>query len=159
MPTGQHPRGLVLGGFLLAALAVGGCAVKPTPSPTAATIPATASAGPSNAATTPPSLRGTYTADIEGTTASSGIWTLTITETDVLITNPRSTEPFSVDPHEVTETKLVVLASQDCPDQSTVTDGEYTMKLEGDKLTFTALHDSCGDRKAVLATEPWTRTP
>lgn len=159
MPTGQHPRGLVLGGLLLAVVAVGGCAVKATPSPTPP--PAATPAGPaaSNTRTTPPDLRGTYTADIEGTTASSGIWTLTITETDVLITNPRSTEPFSVDPHEVTETKLVVLASQDCPDQSTVTDGEYTMKLEGDKLTFTALHDSCGDRKAVLATEPWTRTP
>ena len=154
-----RPRGLVLGGFLLAALAVGGCAVKPTPSPTAATIPATASAGPSNAATTPPSLRGTYTADIEGTTASSGVWTLTITPTDVLITNPRSTEPFSVDPHEISETRLVVLAAPDCPDQASVTDGEYAISLQGDTLTFTAVHDSCGDRKAVLATTPWIRKP
>jgi hypothetical protein len=157
MAAWPHPRGLVLGGLVLAALVVGGCAVKATPSPTIPGATPATSAQASTGGTTPPDLRGTYTADIEGTTATSGIWTLTITETDVLITNPGGSEPFSVDPHEVTETSLLVVPSQDCPDQSTVTDGEYAISLKGNVLTFTALHDSCGDRKAVLATAPWTR--
>jgi hypothetical protein len=155
----RHPRGLVLGGFVLALLTVSGCAVKDTPSASASAGAPGTSAQPSNSATTPPDLRGTYTADIEGTTATSGVWTLVITETDVLITNPNSNEPFSVDPHEVTETRLLVVPSADCPDQSTVTDGEYVISLQGDKLTFTAVHDSCGDRKATLSTSPWTRKP
>ena len=140
-------------------LAVGGCAVKATASPTASAATAAITVGPSNPVTTPPDLRGTYTADIEGTTATSGVWTLTITETDVLITNPHSTEPFSVDPHEVTETLLTLMPAQDCPDQSEVTTGQYSISLQGDKLTFTAVQDSCGDRKAVLSTAPWTRKP
>ncbi|MBI3745472.1 MAG: hypothetical protein HY264_02890 [Chloroflexi bacterium] len=158
-----HPRGfvlggLVLGGLVLAALALGGCAVKETRSATPPGTPATSPAA-SNPGTIPAALRGTYTADIEGTTATSGVWTLTITETDVLITNPHSSEPFSVDPHEVTETLMTLVPAQDCPDQSVVTTGRYSISLQGDKLTFTAVQDSCGDRKAVLSTSTWTRKP
>lgn len=159
MSTKPHRRGQVLGGLFLAVLALGGCAVKGTPSPTAPAPTAATTVVPSNLGTTPPDLRGTYTADIEGTTATSGVWTLTITETDVLITNPHSTEPFSVDPREVTETLMTLLPAQDCPDQSQATAGQYSISLQGDKLTLTAVQDSCGDRKAVLSTAPWTREP
>ena len=141
----------------MAALALGGCAVKATPPAGATGTPATSPAA--SAGTVPAALRGTYTADIEGTTATSGVWTLTITETDVLITNPNSSEPFSVDPHEVTATTMTLVPAPDCPDQSVATVGQYAIKLEGDKLTFTAVQDSCGDRKAVLSTATWTRKP
>lgn len=66
---------------------------------------------------------------------------------------------FSVDPSALTESQLTVRPGADCPDQSTVTDGVYAISLTGSTLTFTADHDSCGDRKATLASSPWTRKP
>ena len=64
---------LVLVGLFLAVLAVGGCAVKATASPTASAVTAATTVGPSNPVTTPLDLRGTYTADVDGTTATSGV--------------------------------------------------------------------------------------
>jgi hypothetical protein len=157
MLAGSRLRWPILVGLLTLTLIATGCAVKPTPGATTPVASAGASLTPSAKLVTPGDLRGTYTADVEGTTASSGVWTLTITATDVLITNPGDTTPFSVDPTDLSESTLMVAASQDCPDQSSITGGEYSVSLQGATLTFKAVRDSCGDRKAVLSTVPWTR--
>lgn len=159
MTSVSRPRMFVLASFTIAALAIGGCAAggsSPAASATAVPTMAPTAAPP---VVVPTALRGTYTASVSGTTATSGTWTLQITASDLLLTNPNGGDPFSVDPSAVTESQLTVRPGADCPDQSTVTDGVYAISLTGATLTFTADHDSCGDRKATLATAPWTRRP
>ena len=142
------------------ALAAAGCnATGATPIPPVVTqAPTRAPTTPAPVVSTPEALRGSWTADIQGTTASSGIWTLVITESNVMLQNPFG-ELFSVGPTSVSETAMVLAASPDCPDQSTVTPGTYILALAGDALTITVEADSCGDRSGVLATTPWTRKP
>lgn len=159
MTSRSRARLFVLASFAIAALAISGCSAGgSSPAALATAVPTTpATAAPP--VVVPTALRGTYTASISGTTASSGTWTLEITASDLLLTNPNGGDPFSVDPSAVTESQLTVRPGADCPDQSTVTDGVYAISLTGATLTFTADHDSCGDRKATLATAPWTRKP
>jgi hypothetical protein len=107
----------------------------------------------------PDAMRGTWTADIENTTASSGVWTLVVNGSDLTLQNPIGGNPFSIDPTAVTTTTLSVAASADCPDQSVVTPGTYSISLQGDTLRFTLTSDSCGDRSAVLTGGTWTRKP
>jgi hypothetical protein len=164
--------GSALLAIAVAALAVGACSSGASPTPSASVAQAAsvaptaiASAGPTAIASlappvvVPAALRGTYTAAVNGTTASSGTWTMEMTASDILLTNPIGGDAFSVDPSAVSETSLTVRPSSDCPDQATITDGQYTMSLSGATLTITALHDSCGDRKATLSTTAWTRKP
>ena len=121
---------------------------------------ATPTAAPSRSAVTvPEALQGTWTAEVRNTTASSGRWTLKVSPNDLQLQNPGSSESFSIDPTAVTATTLTVAASTDCPDQSTVTPGTYTLKVEGNTLTISLGSDSCGDRAAVLTAGPWTRAP
>ena len=141
-------------------LAVAACnATGATPIPTRATPPTAAPATTAPSISTPPALRGTWTAEVNGTSASSGLWTLAITETNVSLQNPVGGEPFTLDPVSMTATSLVLPAASDCPDQSVVTAGTYTLALAGDRLVITLVSDSCGDRSATLTTSPWVRKP
>jgi hypothetical protein len=159
MTSAMSPRVFLIASLAIATLVTGGCSAGgSSPAASATAVPTTpATAQP--LVVVPTTLRGTYTASISGTTASSGTWTLEITASDLLLTNPNGGDPFSVDPSAVTESQLTVRPAADCPDQSTVTDGVYAISLTGATLTFTADHDSCGDRKATLASAPWTRKP
>jgi hypothetical protein len=143
------------------ALAAGGCnATGATPLPTATTAPLATAAPQSTplpAITTPADLQGTWTSDVEGTSASSGIWTLTISNSNWTLQNPVGGDLFSIGPIAVTETSLLLAADSGCPDQSTVTTGTYTLALTGDSLKITLVSDSCGDRSATLVAGPWTR--
>lgn len=130
------------------------------PAPTITPVPTlSAAATPLPSITTPAGLRGTWTADVEGTTASSGVWTLEISSSDLTLQNPRGGDPFSVGPIAISEASLVLAADSGCPDQATVTTGTYTLALTGDSLVITLVGDSCGDRSAVLVAGPWTRKP
>jgi hypothetical protein len=131
-----------------------GVAPLPTRAPTATPAPAATAGAVVNV---PAALRGTWTADVQGTTASSGLWTLTISDSNLALTNPVGGDPFTLDPTSITEDSLVLPAGADCPDQTTVTPGSYGLALEGDTLTITLVSDSCGDRSGVLASAPWTR--
>jgi hypothetical protein len=104
-------------------------------------------------------MRGTWTADVQGTTASSGIWKLEISASNLSLQNPVGGEPFTLDPTSMTETSLTLPAADDCPDQSVITPGTYKLALINNQLVITLVSDSCGDRSGTLATVPWTRAP
>jgi len=53
----------------------------------------------------------------------------------------------------------MLAADAGCPDQVTVTPGNYTLALSGNTLRITLVSDSCGDRSGVLVASPWTRKP
>lgn len=144
-------------GLLLFAFAATACnATGETDAPTRTPAPSiTTSVAP--AVSTPVAMRGTWTADVQGTSSSSGAWTLEITESNLALTNPVGGDPFTLDPVSMTDTTLVLPAGSDCPDQSVVTAGTYTLKLSGGTLTIGLVSDSCGDRSAVLVTSPWSR--
>ncbi|MBI3745204.1 MAG: hypothetical protein HY264_01505 [Chloroflexi bacterium] len=146
---------------LLVAIVTGGCnATGATQIPTvklATPTPPTTASGSAVVISTPPSLRGTWTADVEGTTASSGVWTLEITAANLALQNPVGGDSFTLDPTSITDTSMVLPAAADCPDQSVVTPGMYSLALTGDALVITAVSDSCGDRRAVLVAGPWAR--
>lgn len=152
---------LVTTAFMLLALAAAGCnATGATPSPVPATPPpATQAASLAPAITTPAALRGTWTAEITGTTSSSGLWILVISESNLSLQNPIGGEPFTLNPTSMSETAMVLPAESDCPDQSTVTPGTYALALAGDKLIITVKSDSCHDRSGVLSTQTWTKKP
>lgn len=144
----------------LVATACNATGAKPLPTATATPVATAAPAAtPLPAITTPADLRGTWTADVEGTTASSGIWTLNISESNLTLQNPVGGDLFSLGPTAISETALVLAADSGCPDQTTVTDGTYTLKLTGNSLAITVISDSCGDRRATLVSAPWTRKP
>jgi len=147
---------------VLALVAAACNATGATPLPTATTVTAATAAPAATqlpAITTPADLRGTWTADVEGTTASSGIWTLDISESNLTLLNPVGGDRFSIGPIAISETSLVLEASSDCPDQAAVTVGTYSLALTGDSLRITLLSDSCRDRSAVLVAAPWMRKP
>jgi hypothetical protein len=151
---------LLTGALFVLALAITGCnATGATPSPLPTSPPATRAPTNPPPITTPEALRGIWTADISGTSASSGLWTMEISESNVLLQNPVGGDLFSVGPTAMTETSLVVAADPDCPGQSTVTPGTYTLALVGDRLRITLESDSCGDRSGVLSSAPWTKKP
>jgi len=144
-------RSLAAALILVATMAASCGATGVTPLPTA-TIAVT-----SAPVTTPASLRGTWTSDVVGTTASSGKWMLLISDSNVALQNPVGGDPFTLDPTSMSETSIVFPAAADCPDQKSVTEGQYTIALTGDTLVFTLVNDSCGDRSATLTTAPWRR--
>ena len=138
-----------------ALLALGACnAVAGTPY--AATPASTAGQASAAGRVVPEALRGTWTADVRGTTASSGTWTLLISESNLALGNPIGGDPFTLDPVSISATAMVLPADAGCPDQSVVTPGTYTLAISGDTVRITG-SDSCGDRRAVLTTGPWTR--
>ena len=155
-------RRLALGGLVLCGLvlvAVGCNATGATPIPTRTAPTPTTSMTDAPAISTPIALRGTWVADVQGTTASSGVWKLEVSESNVSLQNPVGGEPFTLDPSSMTATSMVLPAASDCPDQSVVTSGTYVLALAGDSLVITVESDSCGDRSAVLVSTPWTREP
>ncbi len=148
---------------LAVALAAAACnATGAPPLPTATPVPIPSKATPATPApvvVTPDDLRGSWTANVQGTTASSGLWTLEISSADLMLQNPVGGDLFSLGPTLVSETSLVLAADAECPDQATVTPGTYTLALTGDSLRITLVSDSCGDRSGVLVAGPWTRKP
>ncbi|HEY3333613.1 MAG TPA: hypothetical protein VGK16_00140 [Candidatus Limnocylindrales bacterium] len=134
---------------LLGAIACNAPAVTPLPTATAAPV--------TPSIVTPAALRGTWTAEVRGTSASAGVWKLLISDSNFALQNPIGGDPFTLDPTAVTETSVVFPPGEDCPDQTTVTEGRYSMTLRGNTLTFTLISDSCGDRSATLTTTPWSR--
>jgi hypothetical protein len=150
-------KGLLLAAASVVAVACNATGATPIPTQTAPPPSISATAAPS--ISTPADLRGTWTADVQGTTASSGIWKLEISASNMSLQNPVGGEPFTLDPTSMTGTSLVLPAGEDCPDQTVVTPGTYTLALTGDSLVITLVSDSCGDRSGVLAAVPWTRVP
>ena len=144
--------------LLVMVLIATGCnATGVAPLPTATSTPvATATTAPA-AITTPAALRGTWSAAVVGTSASSGVWKLIVSDSNVALQNPIGGEAFTLDPTVFTETSLVFPAASDCPDQTVVTPGTYKLALTGDALVITLVSDSCGDRSATLVTTPWKR--
>jgi hypothetical protein len=130
-----------------------------TPIPTRTVPPPSIAATAAASISTPVDMRGTWTADVQGTTASSGIWKLQISASNLSLQNPVGGEAFPLDPTSMTETSLVLPAGEDCPDQTVVTPGTYTLALTGNSLVITMLRDSCGDRSGVLTAAPWARVP
>jgi hypothetical protein len=155
MPRRSAPALLLT---VVIAAACNATGATPLPAATAAPVAtAAAAATPYSPITTPLDLRGTWTADVRGTTASSGTWTLRISTSNLQLQNPVGGDFFSLDATAISETSLVLAASSDCADQATVTVGTYTLALTGDSLKITLVGDSCGDRSGVLVTAPWTR--
>ena len=141
---------------LLALVAAACNATGDVPGPTAGpTASATASSAP--AISTPVDLRGTWTADVQGSTASSGVWTMLISDSNVALQTPVGGDAFTLDPISMSDAGVTFPADADCPDQSAVTQGVYTFSLDGDTLRIVLTSDSCGDRSAVLGAAPWTR--
>lgn len=149
--------------WLVLAISAAACnATGVPPLPTATAVPVATRATPSTPApvvVVPEDLRGTWAANVQGTTASSGLWTLEISSSNLMLQNPVGGDLFSLGPTLVSETSLVLAADAECPDQATVTAGTYTLALTGDSLRITLVSDSCGDRSGVLVAGPWTRKP
>ena len=143
--------------ILLLALVAAACnATGDVPLPTAGpTAAATASSAP--AISTPVDLRGTWTADVQGTTASSGVWTMLISDSNVSLQNPVGGDAFTLDPISMSDAGVTFPADADCPDQSAATQGVYTFSLDGDTLRIVLTSDGCGGRSAVLGAAPWKR--
>lgn len=181
MPVGWATRRRIIGVALLAIASTIGCtggapgasapptASAPTaqvaspapatssPRPTATAKPSI-SAAPTSAVKMPAAIQGKWTADVYGTTASSGGWKLEITAGNLFLTNPiPGADPFSLDPKSVTDSQIVFPSDTECPDQGTPTVGTYSYRLDGDKLTIKLVSDSCGDRASVLDKTAWTR--
>jgi hypothetical protein len=122
--------------------------VAPTVRPTATPVP--------RSVVIPEAFRGTWTSDMNGTSASSGTWTLRITEHDAELRNPiagSGAEFFSLNPDAATTDRLELAADPDCPA------GHYAWAIEDGRLTFATTADVCEDRLAVLTTGPWSRQP
>lgn len=145
----QRPllRLTVGGAIIIAALALVACARIGSASPSAPSATATRPA-----VSIPAALQGTWMANVSGTTASSGAWTLIITADDMQLKNPLGTESFSIHPLDVTDSSFGLGADADCP-----TDGSYSYSLSGDTLVITAVADSCSGRMGVMTTGEWTR--
>lgn len=108
----------------------------------------------------PESLQGTWKGMLEGTTASSGRWTLTITENEMLLTNPHpGSDPFPIGLTAITDDQVTFVADSECSDHGPVREGKYSYVLSGQQLAFTMIDDSCGDRIAVVSKTPWERQP
>ena len=104
----------------------------------------------------PDALLGTWKADVIGTSASSGTWTLRITADDMELLNPIATsedEYFSINPKTISDTGLTLWEEPDCDA------AEYEWSIDGGSLTFEAVKDECIDRPAVLTTTAWQRSP
>lgn len=120
-----------------------------TAAPTAA-----ASAAPSTAPVAmPASMQGTWTSNVTGTTASSGVWTLRISKDNIELKNPNASdaEYFSLNPGSATDAALDLNADPDCQGAS------YAWRIDAGKLLLVSPDDPCGDRKAVLTAGPWTK--
>jgi hypothetical protein len=152
-----HHGLIALALLVVVAAACNATGATPIPTRAATTTHAPVTAAP--VVVTPEALRGTWTADVQGTTASSGIWTMEISSSNVTLQNPASGDLFSLGPTFVSETSLVLGADPDCPDQATVTPGTYTLALAATSLVISVVSDSCGDRTGVLVASPWTRKP
>ena len=148
---------------LLLAMAATACnATGAPPLATPTSVPVSTARTPATAApvvVTPMDMRGTWTANVQGTTASSGIWMMEISSSNMTLQNPIGGDLFSIGPSFVSETLLMLAADAGCPDQVTVTPGNYTLALSGNTLRITLVSDSCGDRSGVLVASPWTRKP
>jgi len=150
---------------LALALWVAACGRPTVQPPGVAAAPATPSATsspmPLSSVSIPAELQGTWEADVTGTTASSGGWTLKGTADDLLLHNPvgAADDFFSVDPIAISPTTLTLATSSDCPDQATITEGSYTWAITGGKLVIKLVSDSCGDRSGVLTKTPWAKAP
>ncbi len=144
-------------GLVVAIAACNAPGASPIPTRTQVAPTAAATAGP--AISTPVAFRGTWTTDLQGTTASSGAWVMRVSETNVSLQNPVGGDPFTLDPTAFSETAVTFPAAADCPDQAVVTPGSYTVAVMGETLVFTLVSDSCGDRSATLVTAPWMRVP
>ena len=139
-------------GVLVALLLLAGCG-------SAGGVPgqqaAAATAAPSAAALQiPEALLGTWEADVVGTSASAGTWTLRITADDMELLNPIATsedEYVSINPKTISDTGLTLWEEPDCEA------AEYEWSIDGGSLTFEAVKDTCIDRPAVLTTTAWQR--
>jgi hypothetical protein len=147
--------------------AVAACSASGTGSSLVSSSPSPASASPTTATTAsssgtnliPP---GRYTAEIpEGVEASSGRWTMEVTQDAILWTNPETGSTFSPgEVVEVTSTRIVFAPDPGCPDQvGEPTEGSYEWSWGGGQLSFTLESDSCLGRSDTLTTAPWEPTP
>lgn len=120
------------------------------------------SATPRPSISVPAQIQGMWQAEISGTTASDGLWQMRVTPADILVHNPKANDPndyFSLGPVAIDAMSVMFEAQADCPDQATVTTGEYRWQLTGNALAFTLISDSCGDRAGILTKTPWTKVP
>jgi hypothetical protein len=148
----------------LAALATSACGsravVAPTATPAAA---ATATAKPSGTpyhVNVPVAVQGKYTADISGTSISSGKWAFEITHNEILATNPApGADAFALGVTDITPDHVTFFADPDCTPGNTDKEGVYTYALVNNELRFTVIDDLCLDRQATLTTTPWQRQP
>lgn len=54
--------------------------------------------------------------------------------------------------------EIDVAPELDCPDQTAVDGGEYTVQIVGTSMTLTAVRDdSCPFREGLLVVHPWQR--
>jgi hypothetical protein len=148
-----------------AAQAPGVGAAAPTASAsTGAAAPSSAAAlalgTPAPVVVIPAALRGTWTSNVQGTTATSGVWRLVASSNDLALGNPKPySDPFPLNPTAITPTTFTLDVDHECPDQGVATEGKYTWAIAAGVLKISAVSDSCGDRQAVLVAGPWTKQP
>ena len=143
----QHGAGILVATLLLAGCGSAGAA-QGQQAAAATAAPVTESVQ------IPEALLGTWKADVIGTSASSGTWTLRITADDMELLNPIATsedEYFSINPKTITDTALTLWEEPDCEA------AEYGWSVDGGSLTFEVVTDTCIDRPAVLTTTAWQR--
>ena len=146
-------------GILMALLLVAcgsGVAAQGQQAAAATAAPATASPATAEDSRIPDAFLGTWTADITEGTASYGTWSLRITPYDMELLNPiagSEDEYFSLNPKTTSETGVSMWEDPDCEA------AEYRWSIDGGLLTFEAVEDTCGDRKAVLTTTSWQQAP
>jgi len=159
----RRTAGAALGGLVVAAIALATTACSPgsglgaqqLAAATASPAVAAASTESRPAVSIPAAMLGTWTANVEGTTATSGTWTLRASAHDLELKNPHGTDDafFSLNPTSADGTSIDLAQDPDCAAAT------YSWRLEQSKLVFDISADSCIDRKAVLTATPWIRQP
>ena len=149
---------LVLPAVAVVFAAACGAAAPPTASP-APSAPPTAAATPYHV-NVPAGYRGAWHASVAGsTTVSNGVWSMSISQNEITITNPNAgpDEAFALGVTDITADHVTFWADPECQAGNIHKEGTYTYALVQDQLVFTLIQDQCQDRGALLTAAPWER--
>jgi hypothetical protein len=96
--------------------------------------------------------------------ATGGQWHLVFSAKNVNLTNPKQAPAAAgvllTNTHSaLTQGRMRFAADPKCPDQTKPTEGRYTYRVSGTRLTVTKVSDSCRLRTKALTTKTWVKDP
>lgn len=151
---------LVLPALALVLFTACGASSGPTAAPpTAAPTKSPAPTGTPYHVNVPTSIRGNWQAMLERTGVTPGLWSMEITNNEILVKNPHAdAEFFPIGVTDITADHMTVFADQECQ-AGDLKEGTYTYAVVAEQLVFTLIQDNCRDRRELLTAAPWDRQP